>query len=139
MGEKTSLKKLEQLPDKSRKRIWAHAASLGEYQMLLPLLFELEKKYDIEIHISFFSSSGYEHAENPGNWSFYYIQHDTHQKAKRFISLLKPDLTIFAKYEFWLNHLNGLNQRNIPFIYWNTLIREGHFLNKFWAKHGERN
>jgi len=134
LGRTTSLKKLEQLPDKSRKRIWAHAASLGEYQMLLPLLFELEKKYDIEIHISFFSSSGYEHAENPGNWSFYYIQHDTHQKAKRFISLLKPDLTIFAKYEFWLNHLHGLNQRNIPFIYWNTLLREGHFLNKFWAQ-----
>jgi len=134
IGRKKSLKKLEQLPIKSRKRIWAHAASLGEYQMLLPLLLELEKQYHIEIHVSFFSTSGYEHAENPGNWYFYYLQHDTPAKAKRFISLLKPDLAIFAKYEFWLNHLHQLNQKNIPFIYWNTLLRTDHFLSKFWAQ-----
>jgi len=133
-GRRTTLERLKQLPSNSKKRIWAHAASLGEYQMLWPLLDRLQTEYDVEIHISFFSPSGFEHAENPYQWLFHYLQNDTPQKANNFISLLKPDIVIFAKYEFWLSHLQVLNQKNIPFFYWNTLLRNDHFLTKFWAK-----
>lgn len=133
-GRSQSWNNLNALPQKTQKRIWAHAASLGEFQMLLPLLEALESTLPVEIHITFFSPSGYEHAEIPQNWHAYYLQQDTPVKAKRFLTLLQPDIAVFAKYEFWLVHLETLNQRNIPFIYWNTLLRENHFLTKFWAK-----
>lgn len=133
-GRRSTLERLKQLPPKSKKRIWAHAASLGEYQMLLPLLERLQNEFDIEIHVSFFSPSGFEHAENPQQWHFHYLQHDTPKNAHTYISLLNPDIAIFAKYEFWLSHLDVLNQKNIPFFYWNTLLRNEHFLTKFWAK-----
>lgn len=132
-GRKNTLQELEILPQKTTKRIWAHAASLGEFQMLLPLLQRIQSEMQVEIHVTFFSPSGYEYAENPGNWHFHYLLHDTPYHAKKFISTLKPDLAIFAKYEFWLSHLRQLNQSKIPFIFWNTLIRENHFLTKFWS------
>lgn len=133
-GRKRTLERLKLLPTKSKQRIWAHAASLGEFQMLWPLLERLQSEFEVEIHVSFFSPSGFEHAENPYNWHFHYLQHDTPKKAHTFISLLQPDIAIFAKYEFWLAHLDVLNQKNIPFFYWNTLLRKEHFLTKFWAK-----
>ncbi len=133
IGRRSSLERLKRLPNKTTKRIWAHAASLGEYQMLLPLLEKLESDYSVEIHVTFFSPSGFEHAENPKNWQFYYMQHDTRANAFQFLNLLKPDLAIFAKYEFWLLHLFALNANKIPFLYWNLLLRENHFLQKYWA------
>ncbi len=133
VGRRSSLARLNQLPKKKKKRIWAHAASLGEFQMLLPLLQKLETDYQAEIHVSFFSPSGFENAENPNNWGFYYMQHDSRSRAFQFLNLLEPDLAIFAKYEFWLSHLFALNTKKIPFLYWNLLLREDHFLQKFWA------
>ena len=41
-GRKQSLERLKQIPPKNKKRVWAHAASLGEFQMLLPLLQKIE-------------------------------------------------------------------------------------------------
>ena len=61
-GRKQSLERLKQIPKKNKKRVWAHAASLGEFQMLLPLLQKIEIELNSDIHVSFFSPSGYEHA-----------------------------------------------------------------------------
>jgi 3-deoxy-D-manno-octulosonic-acid transferase len=132
-GRKSSWKRLQQLPPKSKKRIWIHAASLGEFQMLLPLVNILETSFDLEVHVSFFSPSGFEYAEMSPLWKRYYLQHDTPQKAQRFLTYLNPDVAIFAKYEFWLAHLNALNTLQVPFIFWNTLLRKNHFLQKFWS------
>lgn len=133
-GRKQSLERLKLIPPKNKKRVWAHAASLGEFQMLLPLLQKIQTEIDSEIHVSFFSPSGYEHAEMPPNWKSHYLQHDTPLLANRFVTLLQPDLVIFAKYEFWLSHIRVLNHKNIPFLYWNVLLRNDHFLTKPWAK-----
>ena len=134
LGRKQSLERLKQIPPKNKKRVWAHAASLGEFQMLLPLLQKIETELNSEIHVSFFSPSGYEHAEMPPSWQSHYLQQDTPLLANRFVSLLQPDLVIFAKYEFWLSHIRVLNHKNIPFLYWNVLLRNNHFLTKSWAQ-----
>ena len=44
VGRKNTFARLKQLPVKETKRVWAHAASLGEFEMLRPLLESLEKK-----------------------------------------------------------------------------------------------
>lgn len=133
-GRKDSYARLKQLPVKETKRVWAHAASLGEFEMLRPLLESLEKKDSLEIHISFFSPSGYEYAKMPKNWTKWYFLSDTKPNAKSWVNQLQPDFVVWAKYEFWLNHLSALNRSNIPFIYWNLLLREKHFLGKVGFK-----
>jgi len=138
LGRKNSITRLKNLSSKENKRIWAHAASLGEFEMLRPLLESLEKKESLEIHISFFSPSGYEHAKMPDNWTKWYLLSDTTANANYWINELQPDFVVWAKYEFWLNHLSALNRCNIPFVYWNLLLREKHFLGKLvfnsWRK-----
>lgn len=138
VGRKNTFARLKQLPVKETKRVWAHAASLGEFEMLRPLLESLEKKVSLEIHISFFSPSGYEHAKIPENWTKWYLLSDTTANANYWINQLQPDFVVWAKYEFWLNHLSALNRSNIPFVYWNLLLREKHFLGKLvfnsWRK-----
>ena len=138
VGRKNTFARLKQLPVKETKRVWAHAASLGEFEMLRPLLESLEKKVSLEIYISFFSPSGYEHAKIPENWTKWYLLSDTTANANYWINQLQPDFVVWAKYEFWLNHLSALNRCNIPFVYWNLLLREKHFLGKLvfnsWRK-----
>ena len=138
IGRKNTFARLKQLPVKETKRVWGHAASLGEFEMLRPLLESLEKKESLEIHISFFSPSGYEHAKMPENWTKWYLLSDTTANANYWINELQPDFVVWAKYEFWLNHLSALNRCNIPFVYWNLLLREKHFLGKLvfnsWRK-----
>lgn len=134
VGRKNTFARLKQLPVKETKRVWAHAASLGEFEMLRPLLESLEKKESLEIHISFFSPSGYEHAKMPENWTKWYLLSDTTTNATYWINQLQPDFVVWAKYEFWLNHLSALNRSSIPFVYWNLLLREKHFLGKLGFK-----
>lgn len=132
-GRKNTVERLKKLPPKQKKRVWAHAASLGEFDMLRPLLRKLEQQNDIEIAVSFFSPSGFEHVEMPSHWMRLYMLHDTPSAARFFIKKLQPNLVIFAKYEFWLSHLRILNQNQIPFLYWNTALRASHFLIQPWA------
>ncbi len=44
VGRKNTFVRLKQLPVKKTKRVWALAASLGEFEMLRPLLESLEKR-----------------------------------------------------------------------------------------------
>jgi len=129
-GRKSSLINLQNL-DSPLPKIWFHAASLGEFEMALPLIQTLNQEY--HCCITFFSPSGYENAKMPLNCSKYYIQNDSPKKAAQWLLHLNPQAVIFVKYEFWINHLRALNQKNIPFFYWNILLRKDHFLGSFWG------
>ncbi len=89
------------------KVVWVHCASLGEFEQARPLIEALKKEHSpVSIVLSFFSPSGYEVRKN---YAFAdvvcYLPADTPNNAKRFISLVKPNLLILVKYEFWFNHL----------------------------------
>ena len=107
---------LNDCPDKKSKRIWFHAASMGEFEQAKPVI-ELIKESDpnIEIIVSFYSPSGY---ENQKNYKYadhlLYMPFDGYFKANKFISKVNPDLVIFVRYEYWRNHLQLLKNRRIP-------------------------
>lgn len=129
-GRKSSLIDIQNL-DSTQPKIWFHAASLGEYEMALPLIQTMNQEY--HCCITFFSPSGFENSKIPKNCSKYYIQNDSPQKATQWLDQLNPKAVIFVKYEFWINHIRALNKRNIPFFYWNILLRKNHFLGSFWG------
>ena len=39
--------------------IWFHAASLGEYELAVPLILKLKNKFNYKIILTFFSDSGF--------------------------------------------------------------------------------
>lgn len=123
-GRKETSTRLETNLPKSKKTIWMHVASLGEYEQGLPVLQQLKKKYpEYAIVLSFFSPSGFEvkRDKTPAD-VVVYLPMDTITNAKRFIQGINPSLVLFIKYEIWPNYLYELKQREIP-----TLLVSGIF------------
>jgi 3-deoxy-D-manno-octulosonic-acid transferase len=46
----------------------------------------------------------------------FYLPLDTRINANEFISIVKPHLAIFVKYEFWLNYINECKINDIPLV-----------------------
>jgi len=104
--------------DSSRKKIWLHSASMGEFEQAKSII-EAIKKQDPEIFIitSFYSPSG---LENQRNYKFsdaiLYLPFDTIHSVKLFLDKIQPDISIFIRYDLWLNLLTELKNRKIPII-----------------------
>ena len=98
--------KINALPQDA-KIVWVHCASLGEFEQARPIIEALKKEHThVSIVLSFFSPSGYEVRKNYDLADVVcYLPADTPAQAKRFISIVKPNLLILVKYEFWYNHL----------------------------------
>ncbi|SEA11458.1 3-deoxy-D-manno-octulosonic-acid transferase [Arachidicoccus rhizosphaerae] len=106
--------------------IWFHCASLGEFEQGRPLLEALRDRHpDHKILLSFFSPSGYEIHKNytGADWIFY-LPLDSHYHAKRWLSITKPKLVVFVKYEFWYFYLKAVHDRKIPLILVSALFRK---------------
>lgn len=133
-GRKSQVDFIKKLPPKTNKRIWIHAASLGEYEMAVPLIEEISKNEPLTAFIiSFFSPSGYQNAKLLPNCTKLYLPFDSINNANTWIHEIDPDIAIFVKYEFWPNFINECNQRKIPLWYWNFVLRDNHFISKPWA------
>ncbi|TXK73914.1 3-deoxy-D-manno-octulosonic acid transferase [Mesonia sp. HuA40] len=130
-GRKNLLRKLEHtIPQKKNKRLWLHAASLGEYEQALPIIRALkEKNPNLEIIVSFFSPSGYEIRKN-NEWAICttYLPLDTPKNAKAFLKIVNPDLILFVKYEIWPNYLKVIAKNDLPCYLISAVFRKNHFL-----------
>jgi 3-deoxy-D-manno-octulosonic-acid transferase len=103
------------LLDKSRKLIWFHSSSLGEFEQAKPIIEELKKNKNVNILVTFFSPSGYENSRKyPYADLISYIPFDTVSKARRFISIARPDLAILMRYDIWPNHVWAAKDAGIP-------------------------
>ena len=90
----------------SAYRVWIHAASVGEFEQARPIIASLKaKRSDIIFFVSFFSDSGYNARLNFPAAAVFYLPIDTANNAKRLVSLLKPDVLLLMRYDFWPNHL----------------------------------
>jgi len=106
--------------------VWFHCASLGEFEQGRPVIEKLKKDYPQQkVVLTFFSPSGYEIQKNyPHADLVAYLPADTANNANTFLSILKPKLAIFVKYEFWLNYLFALENKHIPTFLISTVIKK---------------
>jgi 3-deoxy-D-manno-octulosonic-acid transferase len=108
------------------KTLWMHVSSLGEFEQGRPVLERFREDYpDWQIVLSFFSPSGYEIRKNyPGADRVVYLPADTPGNARVFLDLIRPDLAVFVKYDFWFNYLSELSERKIPTLLVSALFRK---------------
>jgi 3-deoxy-D-manno-octulosonic-acid transferase len=109
-----------------KNALWFHCASLGEFEQGRPVIENIKKENSKQkIVLTFFSPSGFEIQKN---YAFadlvIYLPSDTPYNAKRFISILKPKIAVFVKYEFWLNYLFELEKNKIPTFLISTVIKK---------------
>lgn len=108
----------------SPRRIWFHSSSMGEFEQAKPIIAALRKHTtDLDIIVSFFSPSGYDHSKNYKPASIItYLPFDTRKNARRFLDLVRPTAAIMVRYDVWPNHLWELRKRGIPIFIANATL-----------------
>ena len=115
--------------------VWFHASSLGEFEQGRPVMEALKRDNEINLVLSFFSPSGYEVMKK---WItadlICYLPIDSKKNASDFIDLIKPDVAVFVKYEFWYHYLKQLNNRSITTYVISARFYADQIFFKSWAK-----
>ena len=117
------------------KTIWFHAASLGEYEQGLPVIEKIKLKYPThKIVLTFFSPSGYEVRKNNTVADVtVYLPLDRKSNARKFLSIVKPEMIFFIKYEFWPNYLNEIKKLQIKNYLISGVFRENQVFFKWYG------
>ncbi|HJU45302.1 MAG TPA: glycosyltransferase N-terminal domain-containing protein [Chitinophagaceae bacterium] len=107
--------------------VWMHCASLGEFEQGRPVLEEVRRQYpSYRIALTFFSPSGYEIRKNYESADgIFYLPMDSAANASRFLDIMKPELVLWVKYEYWYYYLTEISKRNIPLLLISGIFREG--------------
>ena len=106
--------------------VWFHCASLGEFEQGRPVIEELKRRHSqIKILLTFFSPSGYEIRKDYDQADYvFYLPWDSPQHARWFAQVVRPQLAIFVKYEFWYHYTRELKRNNIPLLSISSIFRE---------------
>jgi 3-deoxy-D-manno-octulosonic-acid transferase len=130
-GRRNVFEKLQQSLKSNRgtRTVWMHCASLGEFEQGRPVLQKIkETEPQTTIVITFFSPSGYESVKNKKDFEHvFYLPMDSFFHAKKWMNIVKPDLVLWVKYEYWHYYLQEIKTRNIPLlmvsgVYWSNQV-----------------
>lgn len=101
--------------DRSKKMIWFHSSSMGEFEQAKPIIERLRNEKDVNVIITFFSPSGYTNSlKYPHADVIAYFPYDTPMMTSRFLNLVRPDIAIFMRYDIWPNMIWQLEKMKIP-------------------------
>ena len=115
---------------KTNKKIWIHAASVGELMSIVPIIRSLEKDNKIKnilLTTSTTSSAKIFKKLKLKKTLHVYFPLDNKFIVKRFIKFWSPELAIFIDSEIWPNMFNNLHLNNIPIILMNARITKRSF------------
>ena len=138
-GRKDIFRKMDlALKNNAQPLIWIHCASLGEFEQGRPVIEALKKEFaNHRIFLTFFSPSGYRVRKNyPGADYVFYLPLDTSKNARKFVSIVKPRLALFIKYEFWFHFSRTLKRNKIPLVSVSSIFRKEQY---FFRKTGSFN
>jgi len=136
-GREKFFKKLPKIyPSTQQKTVWMHCASLGEFEQGRPVLKKIKEDFPgVSVVITFFSPSGYEIAVNDKDFKqVYYLPMDSPSHAKKLIDILKPELVIWVKYDYWFYYLRELRKKNIPVLLISGVYRKSQPFFKWYGK-----
>lgn len=138
-GRRRIFKRIQEaVQNNTQPVIWVHCASLGEFEQGRPVMEALKKEFrSHKIFLTFFSPSGYQVRKNYANADYvYYLPLDTRANARKFLKIVKPQIALFIKYEFWYYFSNALRKNKIPLISISSIFRKEQF---FFRKTGSFN
>tara|TARA_B100000963_G_scaffold98145_1_gene84779 strand:- start:6280 stop:7563 length:1284 start_codon:yes stop_codon:yes gene_type:complete len=112
--------------------IWFHAASIGEFKSILPLVYKLkstEKNLEFLITTVTLSSSNlaYKEFEKVDNVHHRFFPLDVNFIIKKFLSLWKPSRIFLVDSEIWPNLILETKKRKIPLALLNARITKKTF------------
>ncbi len=119
------------------KLIWFHAASVGEFKSIFPLINKLnDEKENLEFLITTqtLSSSNLvkKETKNFNNLHHRFLPLDINHLAENFLKGWKPDRILFVDSEIWPNFIHSIKKLKIPFALVNGRLTSKSF--KKWIK-----
>lgn len=114
----------------SREIVWLHAVSVGEVNLCLQLVSELQQQLPYhKIVVSTTTSTGMAELKKrlPGNVSRIYYPIDRYSQVQRALTAIHPQLFVLIESELWPNMIWGLQRRGIPYFLVNARISERSF------------
>ena len=107
-------------------RIWIHAASAGEFEQARPIITRVKKALpDASIFISFQSDSGYTLYRHYADvQAVFYHPVDTKKNAEKTVALIRPDVVMVMRYDFWPNHLSAAKKDGAILILAAAVLQE---------------
>ncbi len=123
------------LQNNQKKTVWMHCASLGEFEQGRPVLQKIKEEFfNVTIVITFFSPSGYEILKDKKDFeNVFYLPIDSPSHAKKWIEILRPDLVLWIKYEYWYYYLHELKRKNIPVMLVSGIYRNNQIFFKWYG------
>ncbi|MFQ6615578.1 MAG: 3-deoxy-D-manno-octulosonic acid transferase [Fidelibacterota bacterium] len=120
------LKKFFRHKEPDRLVYWFHVASHGEYEQVRPVLGGLkEVEPEAVTVVSFFSPSGYEHAQDPNIDCKVYLPTDFYWNCWRSLRTVRPHKLIFAEYDLWPNFVWCAKRLGIRTTLFSARIHKG--------------
>jgi len=125
-GRENLFQELKKQIKPSDQVIWMHCASAGEFEQGKPVIEHLKKIYSHKkIMVSFFSPSGYAAGKRYDKADLIcFLPLDTKKNAEHFLKIVKPQLVVFVKYEYWYHHLKEVRGNNIPLLLISAIFRK---------------
>ena len=115
--------------ESDRPCIWVHAVSVGEVNLLGPLLAELEGNYpDIEIAISTTTETGFDLANKKfADKLVFFCPADFSWAINRVIHRLRPSMLLLTELELWPNLISVTSQQGVAVALINGRVSENSF------------
>ncbi len=99
----------------NQRNILFHAASLGEFEHIRPLLYQLKNRFHTNNIITFFSPSGFRNVKHGDGVDYYcYMPFDTLPVWNKIYRLVNPIMLVVAKHDVWPAHIWSAKKMNIP-------------------------
>ena len=121
---------------KNTRLIWFHAASIGEFQSILPIIKELNKNKNLEFLITTVTLSSSNLAEKEirkfDNIHHRFFPLDVNFLISKFLLLWKPSVIFLVDSEIWPNLIFKAKKNKIPLALINARITSKTF--KKWIK-----
>ncbi len=119
--------------DAERPRIWIHAVSVGEVNVIKPLIEALRPH--AQLYISTTTETGQQlgrklYPEDP----LFYFPLDWGWSCRRYLNAVRPQLVMIAETEIWPNFLFQAAKARIPVILVNGRLSDRSFARYRWVR-----
>jgi 3-deoxy-D-manno-octulosonic-acid transferase len=128
-GWSNKLRGLSRVPSSEKPFVWLHSVSVGEVQVLRPIVEQLEKhRPDLQLAISASTDSGIELARKLyGKHFVFYTPFDLSWAIRSTLQTLRPKLIVLAELELWPNWLLSAERAHCPVAIINGRLSESSF------------
>lgn len=113
------------LPAAQHPRIWLHAVSVGEINLLAPLIAEMQRRQSLDFVISTTTATGMELAKKKyPHQTLIYLPFDFSGTVRRALQAVQPDLLVLVELELWPNLLETASRQGVPLAVVNGRLSE---------------